>query len=688
MVLKFAKLLFIVTLSLTALNSKSNAQYFNVTFDVWAEPHHYDFKTDQDIIKINEICTLMIAMNNEGPDMILGFSMPFRLYGSYDGYDIEHVNIDGDAENGTIKRINGMQPYTGIWPTLNGIFVTSWDGDLPDTVNWSTAGIPLMGGGWPWDMELFNTAYLQFGIRSSEIGQICIDSIEHPDPQYNWLWQSSPQPFEGPYCWNIDTAWVPVSGNISLKNYTTDTYEPFGYAKFDICEFDGSNYNDLAEGVTTNEFGDYFVYIPRTDNEIYFRFSSHMGNPYRDIDKELATYDPCIGIIKSGTTGNDQINYDIAMDRGTDFFNWEPFYQFARIMSDVYTADTLLDNTYGHRLSDDLEIVGILNGNTRWTYEDQVVFVNYAQDHNVQKVCQELGHQYFFELQNDYADTSSPFFGIPNHPINQITDEIFAFNEGFSVFFHSLCTDPDSIVGGYEGETIENNKWWYGYDGEYDTSDSGEIVVGAVASILFDIYDDTDNPGLRFPNQDDDDVLNTPYMKSIVYNCIDLFASDPQRTLTLTQYADRLVRNTSVPWYNDPFFMDLRDPICDVFSNHGFRGVLNKSGYDFCKPSFLPNENDDSPEVPFHFEVNQNYPNPFNSNTRISFTLPSDGSITLEIINILGKTMIRENIDNLQLGENTIDLDMLKLESLSSGIYFYRISYDNVSITKKMMLLK
>ena len=89
--------------------------------------------------------------------------------------------------------------------------------------------------------------------------------------------------------------------------------------------------------------------------------------------------------------------------------------------------------------------------------------------------------------------------------------------------------------------------------------------------------------------------------------------------------------------------------------------------------------------VPDRFEVFQNYPNPFNPTTTISFTIPRKSDVRLEIINILGQTLDSRELGEMAGGTHQVEYDAHRL---SSGVYFYRISTDSGSVTRKMVLLK
>ncbi len=92
-------------------------------------------------------------------------------------------------------------------------------------------------------------------------------------------------------------------------------------------------------------------------------------------------------------------------------------------------------------------------------------------------------------------------------------------------------------------------------------------------------------------------------------------------------------------------------------------------------------------EVPSEYTLSQNYPNPFNPVTKIKFTLPKEGIVTLKIFDVTGRE-VKTLINGLGFRSGTITYDFDGAE-LSSGIYFYSLFVDNNRIdTKKMVLVK
>ncbi len=90
------------------------------------------------------------------------------------------------------------------------------------------------------------------------------------------------------------------------------------------------------------------------------------------------------------------------------------------------------------------------------------------------------------------------------------------------------------------------------------------------------------------------------------------------------------------------------------------------------------------------FELMQNYPNPFNPLTIINYQLSIENWVTLKVYDVLGRE-IRTLVNGRQRpgkyrvewnGRNDIG------ESVSSGIYFYRLKVGNFQVTRKMVLLR
>ena len=82
--------------------------------------------------------------------------------------------------------------------------------------------------------------------------------------------------------------------------------------------------------------------------------------------------------------------------------------------------------------------------------------------------------------------------------------------------------------------------------------------------------------------------------------------------------------------------------------------------------------------------LEQNIPNPFSGETQIRFTLPESAHVQLTLINALGQ--VTTLIDAVApAGLNTA---VVEAGNLKGGVYFYQLRTGNVSLMKKMVVLK
>lgn len=89
------------------------------------------------------------------------------------------------------------------------------------------------------------------------------------------------------------------------------------------------------------------------------------------------------------------------------------------------------------------------------------------------------------------------------------------------------------------------------------------------------------------------------------------------------------------------------------------------------------------------FTLEQNYPNPFNPTTKINFSIPKSGYTTLKVYDILGNEITSLVDDNLSAGSYSVNFNTTELgKSLSSGVYFYRLTATGLTEVKKMYLVK
>ena len=84
--------------------------------------------------------------------------------------------------------------------------------------------------------------------------------------------------------------------------------------------------------------------------------------------------------------------------------------------------------------------------------------------------------------------------------------------------------------------------------------------------------------------------------------------------------------------------------------------------------------------------MSQNNPNPFDRSTQIDINLPNDGQVQLHVFDINGKMVYQSN-KAYNKGMNNIIIDAEDILG-NNGIYYYRISFNDQSITRKMIMIE
>ncbi len=97
-------------------------------------------------------------------------------------------------------------------------------------------------------------------------------------------------------------------------------------------------------------------------------------------------------------------------------------------------------------------------------------------------------------------------------------------------------------------------------------------------------------------------------------------------------------------------------------------------------------------ELPIEFSLSQNYPNPFNPSTTIEYSIPSKEQlgatmqiVTLKVYDILGREVAVLVKKAQAPGNYRVVFDA---SSISSGVYLYKLTYDNFVGSKKLIFLK
>ena len=94
--------------------------------------------------------------------------------------------------------------------------------------------------------------------------------------------------------------------------------------------------------------------------------------------------------------------------------------------------------------------------------------------------------------------------------------------------------------------------------------------------------------------------------------------------------------------------------------------------------------------APMEYSLSDAYPNPFNPTTTLSFSVPTEGVVSLNIYDMTGRLVSTLVDGNLEQGYHSIIWNGMDSNghAVSSGMYIYSLNGEGVSITKKMVLMK
>jgi hypothetical protein len=92
-----------------------------------------------------------------------------------------------------------------------------------------------------------------------------------------------------------------------------------------------------------------------------------------------------------------------------------------------------------------------------------------------------------------------------------------------------------------------------------------------------------------------------------------------------------------------------------------------------------------STEIPAVFSLKQNYPNPFNPSTNVKFSIVKAGDVKVVVYDVRGREVQTLVNERLQAGTYEVTFDG---SMLNSGVYFYKLTANGFTDTKRMLLIK
>jgi hypothetical protein len=105
---------------------------------------------------------------------------------------------------------------------------------------------------------------------------------------------------------------------------------------------------------------------------------------------------------------------------------------------------------------------------------------------------------------------------------------------------------------------------------------------------------------------------------------------------------------------------------------------------------FTPTGIEESNNLPIDYNQLSNYPNPFNGSTLIKYYKSSGEAANIDIFDILGRKLLSQSIEELASENGTFlwdGRDKLGLP-VASGVYFYRFTAGEKSLTRQMTIIR
>lgn len=90
-------------------------------------------------------------------------------------------------------------------------------------------------------------------------------------------------------------------------------------------------------------------------------------------------------------------------------------------------------------------------------------------------------------------------------------------------------------------------------------------------------------------------------------------------------------------------------------------------------------------DIPQELALRQNYPNPFNPATQITYELPLQADVRLEVYDMVGRQVATLVNETVQAGVHTVNFDA---GNLSSGVYIYRLQAGSTTLSRKLTVIK
>jgi len=200
---------------------------------------------------------------------------------------------------------------------------------------------------------------------------------------------------------------------------------------------------------------------------------------------------------------------------------------------------------------------------------------------------------------------------------------------------------------------------------EYQVDQSTEQAFYLIKDILIDKH-----------NPEDKDII-------LAYNCDILVGSAVYNSeITVLPVMGRDVSEQTIGFLEDGEIPTLR---LVKTSGESIPLQANLEGFSNLLVSEVQSVTGSTVIIPTDYALHLAYPNPFNPVTNISFGLPMDTQVTLNIYDVEGRKISTLNEGIRTAGNHTIEWNA---EGYPSGVYFVKLDAGEFTQTQKLMLVK
>jgi len=163
--------------------------YYTIRADTWP-------KVGIDSVASGDIFIDILMDNNSG-ETYQAQQTPFTIYSPDNSlqYVIHRCVTDGYGPYNSILLVNDFESY---WDLLSLVDTWSWESTLPDSMFY--VGIDMYNG---YPSGLGEKTFIRLALTINQEGMICIDSVNHPNDTYDWLFVGSISPSFNAKCWHV-----------------------------------------------------------------------------------------------------------------------------------------------------------------------------------------------------------------------------------------------------------------------------------------------------------------------------------------------------------------------------------------------------------------------------------------------------------------------------------------------------